>query len=174
MKFRPTKLGGVFEVTVAPHLDERGVFARVYCSEEFAAAGITFEPKQMNLSTNVRRHTLRGLHYQNPPHAEAKFVRCIAGRVWDVVVDLRPGPDYLRWIALELDAGLMNAVFLPEGVAHGFLTMTDGAEILYLMGGSHTPGQAHGLHWSDPALGIRWPAAPAVISKADSSWPRIE
>lgn len=173
MIFRETPIAGVVEIGAEPHADARGLFARLYCPEEFAAAGIAFTPMQVNLSTNLRRHTLRGLHYQNPPHAEAKLVRCIAGRVWDVAVDLRPGPGRGRWHAVELDAERMNAVFLPEGIAHGFLTLSEGAQVLYQMGRLHAPGQGRGVRWDDPDLAIGWPAAPEAISEADRGWPGL-
>lgn len=171
MIFRQTPLRGVVEVEAAPNHDDRGAFARLYCPAEFAEAGIAFAPSQVNLSTNTRALTLRGLHYQEPPYAEAKLVRAVAGRVWDVAVDLRPGPGRGRWHAVELDAGRMNAVFLPEGVAHGFLTLTEGAAVLYQMGRMFEPGHGRGIRWDDPDLAIAWPAAPAVISEADRSWP---
>ena len=173
MIFAETPLPGVIEIAAEPHRDARGAFARFYCPEEFATAGITFAPTQVNLSTNTSRHTLRGLHYQDPPHAEAKLVRCIRGRVWDVAVDLRPGPGLGRWHGIELSAAAMNAVFLPEGVAHGFLTLTEGAELLYQMGRNFVPGQARGIRWDDPDLAISWPAPPAVMSEADRAWPGL-
>ncbi len=171
MIFRPTPIPGVVEIEAEPHRDDRGAFARLYCPQEFAAAGIDFTPVQVNLSTNARAHTLRGLHYQAPPHAEAKLVRAVSGRVWDVAVDLRPGAGQGRWHAIELDAARMNAVFLPEGVAHGFLTLTDGAEVLYQMGRLFVPGHGCGIRWDDPDLAIGWPAAPSVISDVDRTWP---
>ncbi len=167
MKFRETPLEGVVEIEAEPHLDDRGGFARLYCPNEFEAAGIRFEPTQVNLSTNDVRHVLRGLHYQNEPYAEAKLVRCIRGRVWDVAVDLTTG----LWHAVELDAERMNAVFLPEGVAHGFLTLTEKADVLYQMGRDHVPGQARGIRWDDPDLGIDWPASPELMSDTDRGWP---
>lgn len=173
MNFAATPIPGVVEITASPHRDARGSFARLYCPEEFAAAGIAFAPGQINLSTNPQRHTLRGLHFQHPPHAEAKLVRAVAGQVWDVAVDLRPGSGFGRWHSVLLDAAAMNAVFLPEGVAHGFLTLSAGAEVLYQMGRPHVPGKAAGLRWDDPALGIDWPAAPLVIGDADRGWPLL-
>ena len=166
-----TPLPGVFEVAANPHRDDRGAFARLYCPEVFAAQGIDFTSTQINLSTNLRANTLRGLHFQRPPHAEAKLVRCVAGKVWDVAVDLRPGPTLGHWHGVTLDAELMNAVFLPEGVAHGFLTLTENAQVLYQMGRPYQPGQARGIRWDDPDLAIDWPAAPATMSEADTTWP---
>jgi len=174
MQITATDLPGVMRVATTPHGDERGRFARLYCPDEFAAAGIDFTPSQINLSTNPRAHTLRGLHFQKPPHAEAKLLRVIRGRAWDVVVDLRPGPTRGRWIAEELSAEAMNALFLPEGVAHGFLTLEPDTHILYQMGRAYAPGHADGVRWDDPALAIPWPRAPAVLSDQDRSWPDFE
>lgn len=173
MIFSATPIPGVVVVTATPHRDARGSFARLYCPDEFAAAGIEFAPTQINLSVNPLRLTLRGLHFQHPPFAEAKLVRAVVGQVWDVAVDLRPGPGFGRWHGVVLDAAVMTAVFLPEGVAHGFLTLSDGAEVLYQMGRSYLPGKAQGLRWDDPALGIVWPAAPALIGDADRGWPLL-
>lgn len=172
MRFVPQKIAGVFVVEAAPRRDERGSFARIFCTEEFAAAGITFTTAQINLSGNAKRHTLRGLHYQNAPYAEAKFVRAVRGRAFDVVVDLRRGsPTERQWLGVELDARAMNAVFVPEGCAHGFLTLDDDTDILYQMGRHFVDGHAQGVRWNDPAFGIVWPAAPAVISPRDANYP---
>lgn len=170
MDFHATDLPGVMRIDATPHGDDRGRFARLYCPVEFADAGIDFAPTQVNLSTNTERLTLRGMHFQNPPHTEAKLVRVIRGRAWDVVVDLRPGPGFARWIALELSAERLNAVFLPEGVAHGFLTLEPDTQILYQMGRNYVPGQADGVPWDDPTLAIDWPELPVVISDQDRNW----
>ena len=172
MIFVPTELPGVIEIRLNPHRDDRGFFARLYCPVEFAAAGIDFTPSQLNLSRNPRLHTLRGLHYQDPPHAEAKLVRVTAGCIHDVVVDLRRDqPTYGRHIARRLDAAEGTALFLPEGCAHGFLTLAPETDVLYQMGRPHVPGQARGLRYDDPALAIDWPASPALISESDLMWP---
>jgi dTDP-4-dehydrorhamnose 3,5-epimerase len=174
MRFLPTELPGVMVIEPQPHADERGFFARVYCPDAFAAAGIAFTPRQVNLSRNLKALTLRGMHYQPPPYAEAKLVRVTAGRIFDVIIDLREGsPTCRRWTSVELDGESARAVFIPEGCAHGFLTLTDGADVLYQMGRDHSPGQGRGLRWNDPALGIVWPAAPQVISGADAAWPLL-
>jgi dTDP-4-dehydrorhamnose 3,5-epimerase len=162
-------------IEVEPHEDVRGSFARLYCPKEFADAGIDFLPSQVNLSTNLKRHTLRGMHFQKPPFAEAKLVRVVRGRVWDVVIDLRSGPDQGRWIAEELTATRMNALFLPEGVAHGFLTLEPDTEVLYQMGRPYEPGHSDGVRWDDPSFGIDWPDAPEkVVSDQDKAWPDFE
>jgi dTDP-4-dehydrorhamnose 3,5-epimerase len=172
MRFIPQKIAGVFVIEAAPHRDDRGAFARIFCTNEFAAAGIDFTTAQINISTNVKRHTLRGLHYQNAPFAEAKFVRAIKGSAFDVVVDLRQeSPTYRQWIAVTLDARTMNAVYIPEGCAHGFLTLEDDTDILYQMGRHFVDGHAQGVRWNDPAFAIVWPAQPAVISPRDANYP---
>jgi dTDP-4-dehydrorhamnose 3,5-epimerase len=172
MRFVPQKIAGVFVVETDPHRDERGSFARIFCTDEFEAAGIAFTTAQANVSTNAKRHTLRGMHYQEPPYAEAKFVRAVRGRAYDVVVDLRKNsPTHREWLAVELDARIMNAVFIPEGCAHGFLTLEDSTDILYQMGRHFVPGYDRGVRWNDPAFAIAWPAAPAVISSKDKVYP---
>ncbi|MBP0465550.1 dTDP-4-dehydrorhamnose 3,5-epimerase family protein [Roseomonas sp. PWR1] len=172
MMFRPTPLPGVMEVLPAPSRDARGAFTRLWCAEDFAAAGIGFRPVQASRSDNARRHTLRGMHYQAAPRAEAKLVRCISGRVHDVVLDLRPdSPAHRRWIAVTLSAREGNALFIPPGCAHGFMTLTEDAALDYLIDAPHAPELARGVRWDDPAFGIAWPATPAVMSERDRSWP---
>ena len=172
MRFLPQKIAGVFVVEAEPHRDERGSFARIFCAEEFVRAGINFTTVQMNLSGNAKRHTLRGLHYQEPPFAEAKFVRAVRGRVYDVVVDLRrESPTHRQWLSVELDSAVINGIYVPEGCAHGFLTLEDETDILYLMGRAHVEGRARGVRWNDPAFGIKWPAVPAVIAPRDAGYP---
>lgn len=171
MIFRPTPLPGLVEVGTTPHLDARGSFARAFCADEFRAAGIPFQPVQTNLSTNTAAFTLRGLHYQNAPFAETKLVRAISGRAFDVAVDLRPGPTFGQWHGVELSAGASNALFIPEGFAHGFLTLEPDTTLLYQMAPAHIAGHAAGIRWNDPELGIGWPAMPDVISDADAALP---
>lgn len=175
MRFLATALPGVVVVEAEPHHDDRGFFARIYDPREFTDAGIAFTPTQINLSRNTARHTLRGLHYQAAPYAEAKLVRVTHGRAFDVVVDLREGSStFRRWVGLDLDAGSARAIFIPEGCAHGFLTLEPETDVLYQMGRDYVPGHAAGLRWDDPALDIAWPAPPAVISQADASWPLLD
>jgi dTDP-4-dehydrorhamnose 3,5-epimerase len=171
MQFLQTDLPGVFSILPLRHQDERGFFARLYEADAFARAGVAFTPADVNLSRNPTRHTLRGLHFQDPPFAEAKLVRVTRGRAYDVVVDLRPGPTQRRWIALELSADAANAVFIPEGCAHGFLTLEPDTDMLYQMGRPYQPGHARGYRYDDPAFGIDWPAVPALMGAADRSWP---
>ena len=174
MIFTPLSIPGAFRITAEPHRDERGSFARLYCPQEFAAHGIPFASTQINLSTNPKRHTLRGMHYQSP-FAEAKFVYAVRGRAFDAIVDLRPeSPAYKKWAEVELGADALVAIFIPEGCAHGFLTLEDDTALLYQMGRPFVPGYDRGVRWNDPAFGIAWPATPAVISERDANYPDFD
>lgn len=172
MRFEAAEIAGVFYIAAAPHVDERGFFARIYCPEEFAKAGIDFASTQINLSRNAMKHTLRGMHWQDAPFAEAKVVRCLSGAIYDVVADIRPhSPTYRKWIARELSAARADALFVPEGCAHGFLTLAAGSDVMYQMGRMYEPGKARGFRYDDPAFSIEWPHAPALVGKADLAWP---
>lgn len=172
MRFFELPLAGAFRVELERHADDRGYFARTYCAREFAAAGLEPAVAQASISWNPRRGTLRGMHWQAAPHAEAKLVRCAQGRVHDVVVDLRPGsPTYLRHVAVELSAAEGNALYIPPGLAHGFLTLVDGCQVHYQMSTAHAPEAARGARWNDPAFAIEWPAAVEVLSDRDRTWP---
>ncbi len=171
----PTPLPGLLLMHAVPQRDERGGFARLHCAEAMAEAGLPMTVRQTNLSTNDRRHTLRGLHWQDAPAAEAKIVRCITGRIWDVAVDLRPGsPTFCRWHAEELSPQNGRALAIPEGFAHGFLTLEDDSSVLYLMGAAYASALARGARYDDPAFGIAWPAPPAVIGPRDLAFPPFE
>jgi len=172
VKFHPLGLPGLYRIDLEPLADERGFFARTFCAREFAAAGLDDRLVQASLSWNPRRGTLRGLHWQAAPHAEAKVVRCVRGRIWDVLVDVRPGsPTFRRHVALELGAESRAAVYVPPGVAHGFLTLEDDCEVHYQMSEFHAPETARGARYDDPAFGIAWPAPVRVVSERDRSWP---
>jgi dTDP-4-dehydrorhamnose 3,5-epimerase len=173
MRFLLTKLPGVLRIEAEPNRDARGAFARLFCPREFAAAGITgFPARQASLSRNPTCHTLRGMHFQAPPHDEAKLVRAVRGRAYDAVIDLRSGsPGYGAWIAVELDAEAMNAVFVPDGCAHGFLTMQPDTDVLYQISPLHVPGQARGVRWNDLAFAVDWPAEPVLMDARDPCWP---
>jgi len=172
MHIHPTELEGVLEIRVAPHGDERGLFARTYDEALFAKLGLPTRWPQCNTSWNRRRGTLRGLHYQAAPRPEPKLVRCTQGRVFDVAVDLRPSsPGFRRWAGVELSAEARNALFIPAGFAHGFLTLEDGSEVFYQMGESYVPELARGVRWNDPAFAIAWPAEPEVLSERDAAYP---
>jgi dTDP-4-dehydrorhamnose 3,5-epimerase len=172
MRFTPTEIEGVVRVEAEPHADDRGLFARLQCPEAFAGAGIPFAPAQTSISRNPRIHTLRGMHYQPAPHAEIKLVRVTRGRIFDVAVDLRPAsPTYRRWTGAELSAANLAALFIPEGVAHGFLTLEADTDVLYQIAPKFSPGHEAGVRWDDPAFGIDWPAPPAMISERDATYP---
>lgn len=172
MRFVPTPIAGVVRVEAEPHADERGLFARLHCPEAFAAAGIAFEPAQTSLSRNPTSGTLRGMHFQAPPHAEAKLVRVTRGRVFDVAVDLRPdSPTYRQWTGAELSAENLVGLYIGEGMAHGFLTLEPDTDVVYQIAPAYRPGHDAGVRWNDPAFGIDWPAAPRLISERDASYP---
>jgi dTDP-4-dehydrorhamnose 3,5-epimerase len=172
MRFEPAPLSGAVVVDVERHVDERGFFARTWCADEFAAVGLPSTAVQASVSWNDRRHTLRGMHWQADPFGEGKLVRCTRGAVHDVIVDLRPqSATYLRSFAVELNEMNRRALFIPPGVAHGFLTLTDGTEVLYQMDVAYEPGAARGARWDDPSFAITWPAPPAVISGRDRTYP---
>lgn len=172
MRFTATGIEGVVVVDAEPRSDERGAFARLHCPDELAAAGHPFVPAQTSLSRNPRAFTLRGLHYQPAPHAEVKLVRCVRGRIFDVAVDLRPeSPTHRRWTSCELSADNLRALLVPEGVAHGFLTLEPETDVLYQIAPKYAPGHEAGVRWDDAAFAIPWPAAPALISPRDAGYP---
>lgn len=172
MIFRETPLAGAFVVDLEPHADERGLFARTFCEREFGAHGLATRFPQANTSWNRRAGTLRGMHWQVAPHAEAKLVRCTSGAVYDVIVDLRRGsPTCLAWFGAELSARNRTALYIPEGFAHGFLTLADETEVSYLMSRSFAPEAARGLRYDDPRLAIAWPSRPSVVSERDLGYP---
>ena len=172
MKFTATEVAGAFIIKPDTLSDERGSFLRTFCAETFAAQGLATTYPQCNVSTNTQRGTLRGLHFQTAPGAEAKLVRATRGRVFDVAVDLRPdSPSYLKWAAVELDAGRHNAFYIPTGCAHGFLTLEDDSALFYQMSAPYAPELARGVRWDDPAFAIAWPFAPGVISARDAAHP---
>jgi dTDP-4-dehydrorhamnose 3,5-epimerase len=172
MRFTETEIAGVVVVDVEPHADVRGSFARLQCPDEFAAAGHAFAPAQTSLSRNPSAGTLRGLHYQPAPHGEGKLVRAVRGRIFDVAVDLRPGSaTHRRWTASELSADNGRALLIPEGVAHGFLTLEHDTDVLYQISPAFQPGHEAGVRWDDPAFAIAWPRAPVLISDRDAAYP---
>lgn len=171
MKFTPTKLAGVWLVDMERREDERGWFARTWCAEEFAAHGLPTGFSQCSTSFNRRRGTLRGMHYQIAPHAEAKLVRCVRGAMFDVALDLRPeSATFKQWVAAELTAENGRGLFIPEGCAHGFQTLADDTEVFYQIAGAYHPVSGRGVRWDDPAFGIRWPSPhDACLSPRDST-----
>jgi len=172
MRFTATVLPGAFLVDVERHVDERGFFARSWCQQEFEAQGLNGRLVQCNISRNAHRHTLRGMHYQAMPHAEVKLVRCTMGAIYDVIIDLRPDSSTRgQSFGAELSASNHRALYIPEGFAHGFLTLTDDSEVFYQMSEFYHPEAARGVRWDDPAFGIEWPQRPAVISARDAAYP---
>jgi dTDP-4-dehydrorhamnose 3,5-epimerase len=174
MLFIETGVTGTFLVEPERIRDERGFFARTWCAQEFGAWGLSAGLVQCSISWSRRKGTLRGLHYQAAPHEEVKLVRCTRGAIWDVAVDLRPGsPTFKAWYGTELTADNHAMLYIPEGCAHGQLTLTDDAEVLYQMSAPFEPTAARGVRWDDPALGIDWPGEVQVISQRDRSYPDL-
>jgi dTDP-4-dehydrorhamnose 3,5-epimerase len=172
MIFSPTAIAGVVIVDPERHVDDRGFFARTWCADEFAAAGLPTELAQCSVSWNEQCHTLRGMHWQAAPHGEGKLVRCTRGAIHDVVVDLRPdSPSYLAAVAVGLDEENRRALFIPPGVAHGFLTLSAGSEVYYQMDTPYVLAAARGARWDDPAFAIAWPHEPTAISDRDRTYP---
>jgi dTDP-4-dehydrorhamnose 3,5-epimerase len=172
MRFRPTNLAGAFVIEPEPHVDKRGFFARTFCAVEFKAQGLETRFDQCSLSFNHARGTLRGLHYQQAPAGEVKLVRCIAGALADVIVDLRPdSPTYLQHCVVELTAENRFSLYLPEMFAHGFQTLADQTEVAYQIRGVYASDKATGLRFDDPALKIEWPLPVTAISERDRQWP---
>jgi dTDP-4-dehydrorhamnose 3,5-epimerase len=175
MKFHETNLPGVFEIRIEPKPDERGFFARTWCQAEFEAHGLNSRLVQCSVSFNMKKGTLRGIHYQVAPFAETKVVRCIRGSIYDVVVDLRgQSPTFKDWTAVVLTAEKRNMMYLPEGCAHGFLTLEEGSEVLYQMSEFYNSESARGVRWDDPAFQIAWPEQVKMISERDRTYRNFE
>ena len=175
MIFEETKIRGVVGVRLNRHADERGFFARSWCRKEFEEAGLDSRLVQCSISYNTKRGTLRGMHYQTAPFAEAKLVRCTRGAICDVILDLRAAsPTYKKWVAVTLSAENRDMVYIPEGCAHGFLTLADDTEVFYQMSEYYHPEAARGVRWNDPAFGIDWPEHVTVISDRDRTLPDFE
>ncbi len=172
MIFRETKLAGAVEVLLNVQSDERGFFARSWCETEFVNHGLNPRLVQCNVSFNRARGTLRGIHYQEQPNQEAKLVRCTQGAIYDVAVDLRPeSPTFKGWHAAVLSAENRHMLYIPEGCAHGFLTLADNTEVFYQMSEFYHPESARGVRWNDPAFKIEWPEEVKVISDRDRTYP---
>lgn len=175
MKLVATPIQGVWEAETQATADERGRFARLFCQTALAGAHGGRPIQQINYSQTRAVGAIRGLHFQRRPAAEAKWVRCLNGKVWDVAVDLRRGsPTFLRWYAVELDSARMNAFFIPEGCAHGFQVLEPDSELLYLHTASYKPGCEGAVRWDDPRVSVAWPLPPTVISERDRSHPLLE
>jgi dTDP-4-dehydrorhamnose 3,5-epimerase len=171
--FEETKLPGAFVIDLDRREDERGFFARTFCANEFGDHGLNARLVQANTSWNPRKGTLRGMHFQNAPHAEVKVVRATRGAIHDVIIDLRPdSPTYKQWIGVDLTQENRRALYVPEGFAHGFQTLVPDTEVHYLVTEFYTPEAEGGVRWDDPAFGIEWPdPANAFLSPKDATWP---
>jgi dTDP-4-dehydrorhamnose 3,5-epimerase len=175
VRFIETRIPGAWRIELERRQDDRGFFARSFCEREFADRGLAIRYPQCNISYNKARGTLRGMHFQRPPEPEIKVVRCLRGSVYDVILDLRPdSSSYLRWEAFELTEDNRNALYIPEGCAHGFQTLTDDAELFYQMGAFYAPDCNDGVRWDDPAFGIAWPLADPILSDKDRSYPDFQ
>ncbi len=173
MIFHRLKLAGAYRIDLEPREDERGFFARAWCQKEFAEHGLETRIVQSNLSYNRYKGTLRGMHYQAPPHEEVKLVRCIRGSIFDVIIDLRPdSPTYRQWVGVELTATNRQMLYVPRGFAHGFQTLEDDTEVFYHVSEFYHPQAERGVRWNDPQFGIAWPAVEKrIVSVKDQSWP---
>lgn len=171
MRFIPTPLSGAYIIEPERMADHRGFFARTWCQKEFAEQELDPDLVQCSISFNKTKGTLRGMHFQAPPFAETKVVRCTQGSLYDVIVDLRPDSEtYLQWTAAELTAENRNALYIPKGFAHGFQTLADNTEVFYQMSDFFAPGYARGFRWNDPQFNITWPEQVTVISDRDQSY----
>jgi dTDP-4-dehydrorhamnose 3,5-epimerase len=172
MKFHEAEIAGVFEVCLEPQPDDRGFFARAWCQKEFEDRGLNSRVVQCNISRNTKKGTLRGMHYQAPPFSETKVVRCTRGAVYDVVLDLRPkSKTFKKWVSMVLTEESGNMVYIPDGCAHGFLTLSDVTDVFYQMSEFYNPDAARGVRWNDDAFGIVWPEKVVVISERDRTYP---
>jgi dTDP-4-dehydrorhamnose 3,5-epimerase len=174
MTFTETPLAGAYIIDILPIGDERGFFSRTWSADELTRRGLDATLVQCNVAWNRVRGTLRGMHFQRAPYEEVKIVRCTRGALLDVIVDLRrASPTFRRWTSVELTADTRRMLYVPKGFAHGYLTLTDDVEAYYHVSAPYVPEAAGGVAWDDPAFGITWPFAPAVISKRDREWPRF-
>jgi dTDP-4-dehydrorhamnose 3,5-epimerase len=172
MIFTTTRLAGAYLIDLEKVEDERGFFARTWCRREFEAHGLAPPPSQMNLSFTSARGTIRGLHYQAAPCAETKLICCLSGSIYDVIVDLRAdSPTFREWLAVNLTAAEHRMLYVPEGFAHGFQSLEDGVQLLYLVSQFYSPDHERGVRYDDPAFAIQWPLEIRVISEKDRRWP---
>lgn len=172
LRFTPTILNGAYIVDIEPIADERGFFARSWCKDEFSRQGLNSQLMQCNISCNKAKGTLRGLHYQETPFGEAKLIRCSAGAIYDVIVDLRAtSPSYGQWFAAELTAANYRMLYVPEGIAHGFQALEEGTEVFYQMSQAYHEEYARGIRWNDPAFKVSWPLPNPILCKRDESYP---
>lgn len=172
MIFEETKLKGAFLIEPERLEDERGYFARTWCKREFEAQGLNTNIVQCSISFNKKKGTLRGMHYQAPPYQEVKLVRCTSGAIYDVIIDMRrESQTYKQWVAAELTAENQKMFYIPEGFAHGLITLQDNAEVFYQISESYHPECSRGVRWNDPGFSIQWPIAPTVMAERDRNYP---
>jgi dTDP-4-dehydrorhamnose 3,5-epimerase len=175
MNFSDTRLRDAKLITVVTRGDERGSFARTFCAETFGAAGLATHYPQANHSANVRKGTLRGMHFQRAPHREVKVVRCVKGAIHDVIIDLRrESPTYLHWQGFNLTEENGAMLYVPGGFAHGFQTLVDDTHVIYQVSHPYTPSAEGGVRWNDPAFAVTWPLEPTVLSPKDAAWPDFD
>jgi dTDP-4-dehydrorhamnose 3,5-epimerase len=172
VKFIALPLTGAYRIELDPSLDHRGFFVRTWCAEEFRRHGLNPRLEQCGLSFNSSKGTLRGMHYQDDPYAEAKLIRCCSGSIYDVIVDLRPASStYAQWFSAELTPSSQSMLYVPEGVAHGFQALADNSEVFYQMSEAYCPEYARGVRWNDPQFAIAWPLANPILSERDRCFP---
>jgi dTDP-4-dehydrorhamnose 3,5-epimerase len=175
MRFIPTKLSGAFVIEPVVFEDERGLFTRTWSEREMRENGCNPAVLECNVSFNKKAGTLRGMHFQLAPFAQAKLVRCTMGAIWDCIIDLRTdSPTFKQWIGVELTAQNRKQLYIPEGFAHGFVTLADDTEVLYQMGNVYNAASARGVRWNDPAFAIEWPRQPSVINERDNTYPDFD
>lgn len=175
MIFNPAPLRGAFTIELEKRGDDRGFFARFFCVNEFEQHGLDTRFVQVNNSLSTKRGTLRGMHYQLPPSAEVKVVRCVRGAVWDAIIDIRPdSPTFGRSFGVELSADNRRMIYVPRGFAHGILTLTHDAELLYLVSEFYAPQEERGIRWNDPKFRLQWPIEPTEVSAKDAAWPDFD
>jgi len=172
MRFQQTSLDGAWIIDLEPIRDDRGFFSRTFCIKELSTHGLETNFVQHSLSFSARRGTLRGMHFQVPPHGEIKIVECVKGAIWDVIIDIRSqSPSFGQWTSVELTADNRRQLYIPSNFAHGFQTLTDNVEVRYLISAFHEPSAARGFRHDDPAFAIPWPLPVSVMSEKDRAWP---
>jgi dTDP-4-dehydrorhamnose 3,5-epimerase len=175
MHFEPTPIPGAFTIGLSPFIDDRGAFSRLYCENELGMIGLTRPVVQVNHSVTKEKGTVRGIHFQYPPNAEIKIIRCLRGKVFDILVDLRTGsPTFLKWHAVELSPGAYNMIYIPEGCAHGFQTLETDSELLYFHSAFYTKDGEGGIRYDDPRISIDWPLSAKNVSPKDMSYPLLD
>jgi len=170
MIFKELELQGAYVIEIERIEDERGFFARSWCQREFADAGLKVDIKQANISSNIDKYTLRGMHFQKDPYQEVKIIRCTRGAIYDVIIDLRPNSKtYKKWVGVELTQSNYKMLYVPENFAHGYMTLEEDSEVMYFVSQFYTQAAEGGIRWDDPKIGIKWPVAPVNISEKDQS-----